>query len=503
MPFPPPPANDLPDSGEQRVLAEALRRHWVSNNQIDRSLEARAAGRYHGAIHDVLLEQGLIDRKQHDVLCQFLEVGMVIDHFEIDRRLGAGAMGDVYLAHDTETGTQVALKIINNRYAADEQFVQRFHREIETLARINHPNIARAVGYGSHDNLPYLAIEYVDGPSLAQLLDRHGPLPEPYVLRVAIHVAQGLAHTYQTTGLVHRDIKPENILTVPAGNSEDDLFQRGDAAKLIDFGLARSYEQDERLTMTGITMGTPHYMSPEQIRGNQNIDHRSDIYGLGATMFHLLTGDTPYHGNSPAEVMTAHLTEAVPDPRVKVRGLSETTRKLIQTTMAKKAKERHASYDAFIRAAEMALEHFATRSEAPKLLRKPLVLTDRHKRKAKTDRHKRETTDAPYTPSQMVSTQKSRQRHDDDLQPTPNSGRHTNTSPITRRRTPSSTTAQAQRTDLLNQTTTSRTLRRNSHQRLVDELAAKNGIGYLPIIAFIASLACLGLILLHRSGKLG
>lgn len=362
-------------SGEQQLIAEVLARDWAKPAQIEQALTAVREGKLQGPLNRALLDLRLINGQQADMLAEFLDKDLCIGGFQVERKLGSGAMGDVYLAVDPESGTRVAVKIIARRYADDEQFVKRFQREIESLSQLRHPNIANAVATGKHEGLPFLAMEFVNGPSLAQLLTDHGPLPQTYVLRIAIHIAQGLSYVFDKVRLVHRDIKPENILVVPASDGGGDLFVREDGAKLIDFGLARNYGEDDRLTMTGITMGTPHYMSPEQIRGSQDLDCRSDIYGLGATLFNLLTGRTPFKGGSPGAVMTAHLTDPVPDPSELVPSLNPLTSSIITTCLTKNPDDRYLSYQGFIKACEQAVEDLGEHNrDGLRLLRKPLVL---------------------------------------------------------------------------------------------------------------------------------
>ena len=370
------------------MVAEILARQWVTKEVIEQTRQAIAAGTINGPLHEALKAQRLISHDQSVHLEEFIHKNTRIGDFIVERKLGSGAMGDVFLAHHVDDlETRVALKVINKRFAVDEQFLKRFEREIEVLTEIEHPNIANAIGYGTHDGLPFLAMEYVPGPSLAALLHQHGPLPETYVLRIAIQVAEGLDHVWEQVQLVHRDLKPENILTYPDPDKPNaNLYERQDGAKLIDFGLARNYGEDDRLTMTGITMGTPHYMSPEQIRGSQQLDQRSDIYGLAGTMYHLLTGRTPYDGTSPGSVMTAHLTEPVPNPRNVVPSITDTTNKLVMMGMAKNADDRYLSYQGFINACRDALNQLgATSSNTFRLVRKPLVVnktTSRNRRES-------------------------------------------------------------------------------------------------------------------------
>ena len=355
---------------EQALAEEALNRGWLERPMLVTVAEAMQAGTVAGPLHDALAQRGLISAKQRDQLADFFACERQFGPFITVRKLGSGAMGDVFLAQHRNSTEPVALKVINRRYADDEQFVKRFTREITALRELRPPNIARAIATGTEEDRHYLALEYVPGPSLAKLVAEHGQLPIGYSLHMITQVARGLDHVYSQAKLVHRDVKPENILSCrPPDAQEQTPVHADNIAKLIDFGLARSFASDDRLTMTGITMGTPHYMSPEQIRGSQELDCRSDIYALGATLHHLLTGDTPYEGSSPGAVMTAHLTSPVPDPLPKRPDIDGLTRSIIRTCMAKDPKDRFASYDAFIAACHKAMNQS---TERPRLVRRPI-----------------------------------------------------------------------------------------------------------------------------------
>jgi len=263
------------------------------------------------------------------------------------------------------------------------------------LIGVKHPNIAEVIESGECDGSCYLAMEYIEGPSAMDLLRENAALPEAYSLRIVRQVAEGLAYVYDHSQLVHRDIKPENILIV-RGPRTGEKFGDQDVAKLIDFGLVKSMtEDDQRLTQTGMTIGTPLYMSPEQVRG-ESLDGRSDIYGLGATLYHLLTGATPFLGSSPGAIMSAHLTEAIPDPVLRVPSLSPATRVICMTAMAKNPNERFLTYEALVSACNEAISDLTGRSDAaPKLLLKPMVL--KNQRKPDTNRVARGV--GPSTPS--------------------------------------------------------------------------------------------------------
>jgi serine/threonine protein kinase len=296
--------------------------------------------------------------------------------FTLVRKIGAGAMGDVYLGKHRMTGEPAAIKLITDRLALDENFIKRFKREINVLLGLNHPNIARAVGYGVDQDRSFLALEYIEGPNLSDELSERGAMFEQDALTIAIHVARGLAHAYNEAGLVHRDIKPMNILVKQqrSGKRTGLFMEEGDKAKIIDFGLAKPTDTDDQsLTMTGFVMGTPAYMSPEQIRCDATLDFHTDMYALGATMFHLLTGRIPYPGNAPAVIMTGHLTQPIPDPGELVLSLNPLTRKIVMTAMAKLPRGRFGDFRAMISACEKALKELTQNPGTVRMLRKPMV----------------------------------------------------------------------------------------------------------------------------------
>ncbi|MBA3707295.1 MAG: serine/threonine protein kinase [Planctomycetes bacterium] len=365
---------------------------WSSQSHIDRArislmsypAPVPAAGR--SRLSQFLVDAKVLTREQAGELDTLAATQQNLPHFRILKKVGSGGMGIVYLATHTATGRECALKTLNVRLADDGDFVSRFQRETHALAGIKHANVAEVIESGECSGHFYLAMEYIDGPSLMTLLRDYKALPELYALRIARQVAEGLAHVYAQSGLIHRDIKPENVLILRS-HSSGGMFPEDDVAKLIDFGLAKSTnEKDERLTQTGMTIGTPLYMSPEQVRG-ETLDCRSDIYGLGATLYHLLTGVTPFTGSSPGTIMSAHLTEPIPDPSQKVPSLNPLTRDLIGMAMAKDVDKRFLTYEALINACSEAITALAVSSHsAPQFLRKPLVLKTGVK-KPLTDRH--------------------------------------------------------------------------------------------------------------------
>ncbi|MGB2873917.1 MAG: Stk1 family PASTA domain-containing Ser/Thr kinase [Gaiellaceae bacterium] len=231
-------------------------------------------------------------------------IGTVFDgRYRIVRKLGAGGMADVYLAEDQELGRRVAIKILNDRHAADDQFVERFRREAKNAAGLSHPNIVSIYDRGRAEGTYYIAMEYLDGRSLKELIVGRGPAPIKVAVDYARHVlaALGFAHRH---GIVHRDIKPHNVLVGPEGR-----------LKVTDFGIARSGAS--QMTEVGSIIGTAQYLSPEQARGSP-VDQTSDLYSVGVVLYELLTGQVPFTGDTPLEIAMKHLSE-VPKPPSELR----------------------------------------------------------------------------------------------------------------------------------------------------------------------------------------
>ncbi|HSB63420.1 MAG TPA: serine/threonine-protein kinase [Thermoanaerobaculia bacterium] len=248
--------------------------------------------------------------------------------YEILEELGAGGMGKVYRARDLTLDRLVALKTLARQLSADTDYVQRFLKEARAAARLNHPNIVQIYDFGCVDSVYYLAMEFVDGHSLGTYLKR-GHFSESESIQIIRHACRALSVAH-ADGIVHRDIKPDNLM----------LTSRGDV-KLVDLGIAKRLDEDQSLTQTGQAIGTPHYISPEQIRGQRDIDPRADIYSLGATLYHLLTGHTPYPGSSGPIVMSMHLVEPLPDPRRFEASLTEGVCRVVRKMMAKNRDERY------------------------------------------------------------------------------------------------------------------------------------------------------------------
>jgi tRNA A-37 threonylcarbamoyl transferase component Bud32 len=225
-----------------------------------------------------------------------------IEGYEILAKLGEGGMGTVYKARQPQSNRLVALKAMFPRFSNDAMFIARFIREAAAAANLDHPNLVRVLASGESNNTRFIAMEFVEGRTLQQHIKRHGRLDAREAIAVTTYVAQALQHAWAKARLVHRDIKPENIFLSSAGE-----------VKVGDLGLAKCVgEMSTELTTTGMTMGSPHYISPEQVRAVKDIDFRTDIYSLGCTLYHMLTGRPPFDAEDSFTIMAKHVNEPPP-----------------------------------------------------------------------------------------------------------------------------------------------------------------------------------------------
>jgi serine/threonine protein kinase len=247
-------------------------------------------------------------------------------------RLGAGAMATVYKARQLSLDRVVAVKILPKKYSQMPEFVERFYAEGRAAAKLNHPNIVAALDVGRHGEAHYFIMEYVEGHTVHEHLIKEGPYTEADALAIAIQIAKALNHAHQA-GLIHRDVKPKNILITNQG-----------VAKLADMGLARAVSDREAAEAeAGKAFGTPYYISPEQIRGEVNIDSRADIYNFGATLYHMVTGKVPFEGPDVSSILLKHLDEPLIPPDHINPGLSNGICEIIELCMAKVPKKRYAA----------------------------------------------------------------------------------------------------------------------------------------------------------------
>jgi len=252
-----------------------------------------------------------------------------IQGYDVLQRKGSGSMGTVYQARDRRTGQTVALKVLSRNLRGKQASLQRFYRETNILRSIRHPNIVEAYKVGeTSGGQPYLVMEYIEGRSVASLIKEHGRLSDDETLRIGRAVAQALHHLH-TRGIIHRDLKPENIL----------ISDRNEV-KLADFGLAKHLD-DCHLTHHETLIGTPLYMAPEQARGDETVDPRSDIYALGCNLYHMATGKPPYPDEHPLTVMTKHFYDPIPWAQKEAPEMSAGLARLIHHTMLKDREGRY------------------------------------------------------------------------------------------------------------------------------------------------------------------
>jgi serine/threonine protein kinase len=269
-------------------------------------------------------------------------IGQNLGPYRVVEQLGAGGMATVYKAYHPAMDRYVALKVPSTQLLEDVEFRDRFQREARIIAQLEHPHILPVHDFGEDHGVPYLVMRYVDGGTLRDLATPRvvasdqtavavvapgGVLPFDLTARLIAEVAEALAYAHRR-GVIHRDVKPANV-----------LLDRDRAALLTDFGIARLVEQTMQLTR-GI-LGTPYYMAPEQVAGNQPVDARADIYSLGVVLYELLTGRRPYEGETPMAVAFKHLTDPLSPPRQVNPGLPEIAERIILTAMAKDPADRY------------------------------------------------------------------------------------------------------------------------------------------------------------------
>ena len=273
-------------------------------------------------------------------------IGKHIGNYRIVTELGSGAMGEVYYAEHSVMGRRAAIKVIREELSTNEDMVQRFINEARQVNRIGHPNIVEITDFGQIDTRYYIMMELLDGETLEARLERTGTLKEAAALRIAAQVADALGAAHDL-GVVHRDLKPENIFLVARGN-------RNDIVKVLDFGIAKLMHPtgSPGATQPGAILGTPHFMSPEQCRGEDTLDYRSDIYSLGVVLYRMLTGRVPFDSESIVSIMLSQMNDAPRSPRELQPELSARSEAVVLKALEKLPDDRFANMQSFLAALE-------------------------------------------------------------------------------------------------------------------------------------------------------
>ena len=315
----------------------------ASKSEIDyvREQQKQSSDPNQRSLADLLIEHNFITANQAKRLRKQVDerrANSQIPGYQLIGKLGKGAMATVYKARQVSLDRIVAVKVLPKKMSENQEFVDRFYKEGKAAARLSHNNIVQAIDVNvSPEGYHFFVMEYVEGPTLYDIMapPPHGEgraFSEAEALDVTIQMADALAHAHQRN-LIHRDVKPKNILLTKSG-----------VAKLTDLGLARAVDDKEAAQMeAGKAYGTPYYISPEQIRGDVNIDFRADIYSLGATMYHLVTGRPSFEGDTPSAVMHKHLKQPLTPADHVNTALSAGVGEIIDVAMAKNRDERYQS----------------------------------------------------------------------------------------------------------------------------------------------------------------
>jgi len=288
---------------------------------------------------------------------QGLTVGSTFaQRYRVIEELGKGGMGRVYKAYDTEIQEHVALKILNPEIAADESIIERFRNELKLARKVSHRNVCRMHDLGRAENTTFITMEYVSGEDLKTLLKRIGQFTTKRAVLVAEEITEGLAEAHRL-GVIHRDLKPQNIMIDRDGN-----------VRIMDFGIARLVK-GRGITDTGVIIGTPDYMSPEQLEGKE-ADQRSDIYALGVILYEMVTGEPPFKGETPLILAMKHRTEKATDPRVRNAQIPEELSRLILRCLEKDREQRYQSAEEIIKDLKEMARHFPGTGDVTAEIRK-------------------------------------------------------------------------------------------------------------------------------------
>jgi eukaryotic-like serine/threonine-protein kinase len=267
---------------------------------------------------------------------KMLQIGDQFDHYQIQAHLAQGGMSDIYRAFDLVNRRDVAIKIPDQTIIGDPAQYERFQRELEVINTLNHPAILKGLGSGKYNRIPYLVTEFVDGRSLRTIIDEDAPIPSEEAVLLIRKIAEGMAYCH-ANNVIHRDLKPENILVTSDGRPV-----------IMDFGLALT-KGSHRVTYSNLSasMGTPDYMAPEQIEGRRG-DQRTDVYALGTILYEMLTGKTPFTGDTNMAIMAQHLQKDAPRLDHVNSAVSAELAAIVSCCLARDPDNRYADMPAFI-----------------------------------------------------------------------------------------------------------------------------------------------------------
>jgi serine/threonine-protein kinase len=321
------------------IIKLALEKKLVTEEQVEQCREMLRKGKKIGfetTMEELLVKQGFLLDEQVEELRHISLLGngtgTLFGHYRLGKLIGEGGMGKVYEATQEFMGRSVAVKVINQEYTSDKVKALRFFQEIRALVKLDHANIVTIFDAGRVHRSYYYAMELLPGPSLKDHVDSKKALPENEALSIIRSIALALGHAHSNS-VVHRDVKPENI-----------IFDSHKVPKLMDFGIAMHHDEHHlTLTQEGVTIGSLHYTSPEQVDGTRDIDCRADIYSLGATLYYMLTGNTVYTGETPQALLAKHLTGAFVPPRKLNKLVSRRTASLVKKMLAVNRDKRYQS----------------------------------------------------------------------------------------------------------------------------------------------------------------
>ncbi len=351
-------------SNDSQMCRLLLDRNLVTRDELQEALsrqKSHAGADRRRGIGEVMVEMGFLTRTQLDRLNGNSDdsggrPAQQIPGYTLSRKVGAGAMAVVYKARQLSLDRTVAIKVLPTRLSQNREFVERFYREGKAAAALNHNNIVQAIDVGEAGGFHYFVMEFVEGQTVYDEVADGKVYKEPEAIHVVKQVAKALDHAHER-GIIHRDVKPKNI-----------MLTKERVAKLADMGLARALtDLEAAMAEAGRAYGTPYYISPEQVRGEVNIDRRADIYSLGATFYHMVTGRVPFEGPTPAAVMHKHLKEPLTPPDHLNTKLTAGCAAMIEKMMAKNREERYTNCRELL----IDLEHLE-RGESPQYAQKAL-----------------------------------------------------------------------------------------------------------------------------------